>query len=122
MPNFCAGSEVWRGPIFFGVVAENHNLRHTLCFERSGEFRDFHSSINGLAASHGHGRVVKNLEGDVGFGRNCLSNRQRSRVVERTIADVLKAMFQGDKWSCTHPLHSFTTHLCGAFNVSCGSH
>ena len=105
--------------IFVRLVGDDGDLAHALGFEQAGDRR--HVEIAGLhllAAGHGDRVVVEDLEGDVGAGRDGGADRQRARVVEGAVADVLEDMRARAERRLAEPGRALAAHLGEAAGVA----
>jgi len=91
-------------------LGADDDLAHALGFQGPGHRGHVHQPGDVLAAGHGHGRVVEDLEGDVGAARDAGPDRQGSRVAERAVAQVLDDVRLGDERLEADPGHALGAH------------
>ncbi len=79
---------------------------------------DGHGAVDRLPAGHRDGIVEKDLERDIGFRGNGLAYRQRTRVIEGAVAQILKRMAAAVEHRARNPVHAFAAHLDQAVGVA----
>ena len=97
--------------VLLGLGSGHHHLAHTLNGEQPGQIGHIHPSERFLAASHGHGAVVKEAVGDVDTGRHRCSHGERAGVEERPVAQVLEVVMAAGEGRQADPLGPLATHL-----------
>ena len=114
-----AGREGGTERIAAGVVGDHRDVRHALRLEQARDRR--HVEVAGLhllAAGHGDGVVVEDLEGDVGPGRLGGTDGQRAGMVEGAVADVLEDVRPGGERRLAEPGGPLAAHLGEAARVA----
>ncbi|MPM75952.1 hypothetical protein SDC9_122947 [bioreactor metagenome] len=79
-----------------------HLMRHADRVERP---------VMTLAAGHGHGVVVKQLEGDIGLRSDGRAHGQQARMEIRAVTHVLEHVGPPGERRLAHPCHAFRAHL-----------
>ena len=114
-----AGREAGAERILARLVGDDGDLLHALGFEQPGDRR--HVEVAGLhllAAGHGDRVVVEDLEGDVGAGGHGGAHRQRARMVEGAVADILEHVRARAERRLAQPGRALAAHLGEAAGVA----
>ena len=94
------------------LVGDDDDRLHALGLEQPRHLR--HGEVGGLhllPAGHGDGVVVEDLEGDVGTGGLGGPDRQRARMVEGAVADILEHVLALAERRLPQPGGTLAAHL-----------
>ena len=112
-PHGDARREVRVTPVAVDVVGADRDGAHALRRQRPGQRRDVHQPGDVLAAGHGDGRVVEQLEGDVDAGGDARPDGQAAGVAEGAVAEVLEQVAVADERRQPDPVRPLGPHRRG---------
>ena len=120
VPHLGAAAPARARIVFVGFVAGDDDALDALGLEQARHVRHRHGARRVLAARHGHRGVVEDLERDVRPRRHRLADRQRARVEEGAVAEILEHVRHLGERRHADPLHALTAHVRGADRVTLG--
>ena len=94
-----------------GFVGNNSDAIDALGAHRMGDTLHGQWAVDRLATRHCDRVVVQDLVSDVGAGGDRLPDRQRARMVERAIAEILEDVLTAIELRARNPVDAFAAHL-----------
>ncbi len=114
-----AGSEIRLAAILLRFVADHNDSPRALRVHLPRDPVHGQRPVHGLTSGHGDGVVVKDLEGDVGVGRDSGSDRHQPGMEIGAVAHVLKHVLAPAERRLADPAGALGPHLgvAGGFPV-----
>ncbi len=99
------------GRVLVRLVADQRDTLDALVGDLPAELVDAQLAVDGLAAGHGHGIVVENLEGDVDACCHCRTHREAAGVEVGAVAEVLEHVRGVGERRLADPVDALAAHL-----------
>ena len=105
------GRQVRHLGVFLRLVGDDHHPAHPFGLQLAGDAGHGEDAVHRLAAGHGHGVVVEDLVGDVGFGRHRLADGQQAGVEVGAVPQVGEDVFFFGEGRLADPGDALAAHV-----------